>query len=123
MRITGWVDSATVRSELLQARALVLPSFAEGLPVVVMEAMSVGRPVVTTRIAGIPELVREGVDGWLVPPGDVQALKLAMRACLEATPEQLLAMGREANAQVRRRHDADVEASKLVEYFTQAVAA
>ena len=123
VRITGWVDSATVRSELLQARALVLPSFAEGLPVVVMEAMSVGRPVVTTRIAGIPELVREGVDGWLVPPGDVQALKLAMRACLEATPEQLLAMGREANAQVRRRHDADVEASKLVEYFTQAVAA
>ena len=123
VRITGWVDSATVRSELLQARALVLPSFAEGLPVVVMEAMSVGRPVVTTRIAGIPELVREGVDGWLVPPGDVQALKLAMRACLEATPEQLLAMGREANAQVRRRHDADVEASKLVDYFTQAVAA
>ena len=117
VRITGWIASESVRSELLDARALVLPSFAEGLPVVIMEAMAVGRPVITTRIAGIPELVREGVDGWLVPPGDVHQLKEAMRACLQSSAETLLAMGRHANARVRERHDADVEASKLKALF------
>ena len=120
VRITGWVDSATVRREMLEARALVLPSFAEGLPVVIMEAMAVGRPVVTTRIAGIPELVREGVDGWLVPPGDIVELKRAMQECLQASPERLLEMGRAANARVRQRHDADVEAAKLKALFEAA---
>ena len=120
VRITGWVDSATVRREMLEARALVLPSFAEGLPVVIMEAMAVGRPVVTTRIAGIPELVREGVDGWLVPPGDIVELKRAMKECLQASPERLLEMGRAANERVRARHDADVEAAKLKTLFEAA---
>ncbi len=120
VRITGWVDSATVRREMMAARALVLPSFAEGLPVVIMEAMAVGRPVVTTRIAGIPELVRDGVDGWLVPPGDVVELKKAMHACLLASPERLLEMGRAANARVRERHDADTEAAKLKALFQAA---
>jgi colanic acid/amylovoran biosynthesis glycosyltransferase len=120
VRITGWVDSATVRREMLNARALVLPSFAEGLPVVIMEAMAVGRPVVTTRIAGIPELVREGVDGWLVPPGDIALLKQAMLQCLQASPERLLEMGRAANERVRQRHNADAEAAKLKALFEDA---
>jgi colanic acid/amylovoran biosynthesis glycosyltransferase len=120
VRITGWVDSATVRREMTEARALVLPSFAEGLPVVIMEAMAVGRPVITTRIAGIPELVREGVDGWLVPPGDIVQLKQAMLECLQASPERLLDMGRAANARVRERHDVDVEAAKLKALFQAA---
>ena len=123
VRITGWVDSATVRAEMLQARALVLPSFAEGLPVVIMEAMAVGRPVVTTRIAGIPELVRAGVDGWLVAPGDIVQLKQAMLECLQASPERLLEMGKAANAQVRLRHDADVEAAKLKGLFEKSLVA
>ena len=56
------------------ARALVLPSFAEGLPVVIMEAMVLGRPVISTFVGGIPELVRPGENGWLVPAGDIEAL-------------------------------------------------
>ena len=63
-----------MRDEILAARALVLPSFAEGLPVVIMEAMALRRPVITTYVAGIPELVRDGENGWLVPAGDVEAL-------------------------------------------------
>ncbi|MFZ2986721.1 glycosyltransferase family 4 protein [Ideonella sp.] len=113
VRITGWISSDTVREELLAARALVLPSFAEGLPVVVMEAMAVGRPVICTRIAGIPELVREGGDGWLVPPGSLADLAQAMRACLEASPATLARMGLSARERVALRHDADVEAGKL----------
>ena len=57
MRITGWISRTSVREEILAARALVLPSFAEGLPVVLMEAMALRRPVLSTYVAGIPELV------------------------------------------------------------------
>ena len=123
VRITGWIDSGAVRNELLAARALVLPSFAEGLPVVLMEAMSVGRPVVTTRIAGIPELVREGVDGWLVPPGSLDDLVDALRECLQAPPERLEQMGRAARLRVQEHHDVDVEAAKLASLFAAAIAA
>ena len=122
VRITGWISSAQVRTELLAARALVLPSFAEGLPVVIMEAMALGRPVISTYIAGIPELVRTGSEGWLIPAGDVAALADAMRDCLQASPERLLALGRAAHARVRERHAVDVEAAKLKRLFTAAVA-
>jgi colanic acid/amylovoran biosynthesis glycosyltransferase len=117
VRITGWISSAQVREELLAARALVLPSFAEGLPVVIMEAMAIGRPVISTYIAGIPELVRDGVDGWLVPAGDVDAVTNAMRDCLAAAPARLGAMGGAARARVRERHHVDVEATRLKKLF------
>ena len=65
--ITGWVSSAEVQKQLLAATALVLPSFAEGLPVVIMEAMALRRPVISTFVAGIPELVRDGENGMAGP--------------------------------------------------------
>ena len=117
VRITGWIGGEQVAHELQAARALVLPSFAEGLPVVLMEAMSLGRPVISTFVAGIPELVRPGENGWLVPAGDVGALADAMRACLEATTEQLNAMGAAGRERVLQRHCADVEAAKLAAWF------
>ncbi len=120
VRITGWISSDEVRRELLSARALVMPSFAEGLPVVIMEAMAVGRPVVTTRIAGIPELVREGVDGWLVPPGDLPSLVTAMEAALATPPGRLREMGRDAASRVGSRHHADTEATRLADLFSSA---
>ena len=122
VRITGWIGSDQVRDELRAARALVLPSFAEGLPVVLMEAMAIGRPVISTYVAGIPELVRDGVDGWLVPAGDVEALADAMQACLEAPPQRLEAMGRSALERVRVRHSIDVEAGRLHAMFESAIA-
>lgn len=111
--ITGWIDAPRVREELLAARAMVLPSFAEGLPVVVMEAMALGRPVLTTYIAGIPELVQHGRTGWLFPAGDVDALVAAMKECLGTPTPTLDAMGAAARERVRERHDAVREARKL----------
>jgi colanic acid/amylovoran biosynthesis glycosyltransferase len=120
VEITGWVDADRVRREMLAARALVLPSFAEGLPVVLMEAMALRRPVISTFVAGIPELVRPGTDGWLVPAGDEAALVAAMRACLSAAPATLEAMGDSAHGRVLQRHSIDVEAAKLAALFCQA---
>lgn len=117
VRITGWISGERVQQELRAARVMVLASFAEGLPVVIMEAMALGRPVVTTSIAGIPELVRHGVDGWLVPAGDVDALVAALRECLHASADRLIAMGAAAAERVRQRHRIDTEAAKLVRLF------
>jgi glycosyltransferase involved in cell wall biosynthesis len=121
VRLTGWISGAQVRQEILAARALVLPSFAEGLPVTLMEAMALRRPVISTFIAGIPELVVSGEHGWLVPAGDVDALAQAMRACLEASDDTLARMGQAARRRVLARHDVDVEASKLAALFRDGV--
>ena len=118
VRITGWLSGAQVRDEIVAARALVLPSFAEGLPVVIMEAMALRRPVISTFVAGIPELVRAGESGWLFPAGDVGELATAMLACLAAPPEELARMANAAYARVLARHDIDTEAAKLARLFT-----
>ena len=122
VRITGWSSGEQVARELQTARALVLPSFAEGLPVVIMEAMALGRPIISTFVAGIPELVRPGENGWLVPAGDIEALAGAMRACLEAAPDRLNAMGAAGRERVLLHHCADVEAAKLAAWFQQSAA-
>ncbi len=96
---------------------MVLGSFAEGLPVVIMEALALRRPVISTAIAGIPELVRTGETGWLVSPGDVDALENALRAALHADPAELDRMGRNGMEMVRDRHDAAIEAKKLAKLF------
>jgi len=117
VQITGWIDESEVRRRLLESRALVLPSFAEGLPVVIMEAFALGRAVVSTTIAGIPELVVPEENGWLVPAGNVAQLAAAMRAVLDAPPEQLDRMGRCGQKRVRRDHLASTEVRNLLELF------
>jgi colanic acid/amylovoran biosynthesis glycosyltransferase len=117
VRITGWIANDQVREEILAARALVLPSFAEGLPVVLMEAMALRRPVITTFVAGIPELVQSGENGWLVAAGDVEALARAMTDCLAAPADALARMGEAARERALTRHDVDTEAAKLAGLF------
>jgi len=111
--ITGWASSDRVREEILSARAMILPSFAEGLPVVIMEALALGRPVIASRIAGTPELVDENC-GWLIPAGDVGAIANAMIAALAAKPATLDEMGREGRIRVLADHDASKNGEALL---------
>lgn len=117
VRITGWISGEQVRSEILAARALILPSFAEGLPVVLMEAMALRRPVLSTYIAGISELVRPGEDGWLFPAGSVEAIERALRECLSMPEAELQRMGNSGFERVMSRHNIDFEVSKLAALF------
>lgn len=119
--ITGWASSADVRHHLLNARALVLPSFAEGLPVVIMESLALARPVISTYVAGIPELVEPGVCGWLVPAGSVSHLADAMRTVLKLSPDELSPMGKIGVERVARDHNAALEAGKLAQLFRSAI--
>ena len=115
VKLVGWLTGPQVRQELLDSRGLVLPSFAEGLPVVIMEALALGRPVIATYVAGIPELVHPGETGWLVPAGDVEELVAAMVQMLDAPIEQLERMGRAGAERVARDHDIRTEARKLLD--------
>ena len=117
--ITGWASAETVRREISSARAMVLPSFAEGLPVVIMEALALERPVIVSAIAGTPELV-DSECGWLVPAGDIDALTNAMMAALAAPVEKIATMGSEGRARVLARHDASRNGGQMLALFQAA---
>jgi len=119
--VKGWLGSDAVAGAITSARALVLPSFAEGLPVVLMEALAMGRPVVTTRIAAVAELVEPGVSGWLVNAGDPASLAEAIGEVLDAAPPTLDRMGAAGRDRVRRQHDVLREAGLLADLFRRAV--
>ena len=90
--------------EILYDRAavVVLPSYREGMPLCVLEAMAHGRPVVASAVGGIPELVEDGVTGYLVEPGDVDGVRAALEKLL-ADPALRRRMGRVARARVAAR--------------------
>jgi glycosyltransferase involved in cell wall biosynthesis len=114
VKLVGIRTSGEIRNHLLSARALVLPSFAEGLPVVIMEALALSRPVITTAIAGIPELV-DRECGWVIPAGSVDALVGAMTEALRAPTDELAAKGAVGRDRVRQLHDANRNAAMLIE--------
>ena len=115
--VTGWLSAQQVREEVRAARVLILPSFQESLPIVIMEAMACRRPVIATYVGGVAELVEPGVTGWLVPAGSVEALEDAMLSSLDATTSELRRMGEAGAARVRDRHVAASEAGKLIKLF------
>ncbi len=117
VRVTGWANARQVKAEMLDARALILPSFAEGLPVVLMEAMVLSKPVLTTFVNGIPELVVDRETGWLFPAGDKERMLECIRECLKASPDLLASMGERARARALGRHDISIEAQKLLYLF------
>jgi colanic acid/amylovoran biosynthesis glycosyltransferase len=120
VNLVGVAASDEIIEHLLDARAMVLPSFAEGLPVVIMEALALFRPVIVSAIAGTPELVNKHC-GWLVSAGSVGELVEAIRAALNASPEDLDLMGEVGRARVSALHDSFANGGQLNELFRKAV--
>jgi glycosyltransferase involved in cell wall biosynthesis len=119
VKLLGALPEEEVKEQIRASRALVLPSFAEGLPVVIMEALALGRPVLGTWVAGIPELVEPGVTGWLIPPGDAEALAAALARVLALDEPALAELGRRGAARVARQHAARREAALLAASFRE----
>jgi len=117
IHLAGWQDHAGVKGILAGSRALVLASFGEGLPVVIMEAMAMGLPIVSTDVGGVSELVADGDTGWLAPPRDSERLAEIMKRALDTPDPKLAGMGRRGRERVLAMHDARREASKLKELF------
>lgn len=105
-----------VVEQLAQASVFVLPSYSEGIPVSVMEAMVMRLPVVVTRVNGVPELVREGA-GILVEPGDVRELTQALRRVAGMSPAERQEMGRRGRAIVAKEFDIRTQTRLLADMF------
>ena len=112
----GFRSQGEVAAALADHDAFVLPSFAEGVPVVLMEAMASSRPVIATRVGGVAELVEDGRSGLLVAPGDAQALaKAILRLANDA--DLRARMGAAGCATVQADFDVDIEARRILALF------
>lgn len=107
----GKRSAAQVRHLLGQCRALLVPSIYEGMPLVVLEAMAAGRPVVASAVSGIPEVVLDGVTGWLVPPEDPARLAAAVAELL-TEPHEAARRGLAGRARVESEFSPEVAAGR-----------
>lgn len=105
-RVTFAGYRSDARELMRDAAVVALPSLAEGLPVVLLEAMAQARPVVATAVGGTPELVVDGETGLLVPPGDADALAAALRALLD-DPRRARELGEAGRRRVEERFTAE----------------
>jgi glycosyltransferase involved in cell wall biosynthesis len=120
VRLRGALPESETLKEIACCDAFILPSLMEGLPVVLIEAMALGKPVVAPYIAGIPELVDDGVTGLLFRPGDwthlaEQALQLA------ASSSEAGKMGERGRTRVQREFDVNIAVEPLLELFRPTI--
>jgi glycosyltransferase involved in cell wall biosynthesis len=113
VRFTGWLQAQRKQATLAGATLFVLPSFVEGMPMALLEAMSFGLPVIATPVGGVPEILTHGHDGLLVPPGDIAALAAAI-ARLTSDPELRQRLGRAARDTVAKRFSLDSAVERLL---------
>jgi glycosyltransferase involved in cell wall biosynthesis len=116
VKMRGWLGKEACEQLLSRAAVFVLPSYAEGLPMSVLEAMAAGCPVVATKVGGIPDLITDGVDGLLVPPGDPDALAAALQRILRdrAFAQQL---GNAARQTIANRYTAERTLERLEQIY------
>jgi glycosyltransferase involved in cell wall biosynthesis len=117
--ILGTVDAVQKAQLLAEAEVFALPSYAEGLPMALLEAMAAGLAVVATPVGGIGEVVEDGVNGFLVPPGDVGALAAALRR-LVLDADLRAAMGRRNRERVEGELDVRSYLGQLMEIYAAA---
>jgi glycosyltransferase involved in cell wall biosynthesis len=116
----GAVNQDRIRSVYAQSDLFCLPSFAEGLPVVLMEAMSMGIPCVTTGITGIRELIHSGIEGLLVPPSDLESLVNALATLIddESLRTYMVMNGRK---RILNEYDLRTNVEKLAAIFAEHI--
>jgi len=122
VRLEGACGQDSVLPFYRQADVFVMSSFAEGIPVALMEAMAMEIPCIATWITGIPELIRHGVDGWLVPPSDAASLAAAIREFVDDS-ELRRRLGKSARARVVEEFNLGRNVACLAEVFRRRLGA
>jgi glycosyltransferase involved in cell wall biosynthesis len=116
VQFTGWVDEEVVHRLLERADVLVLPSRFEGLPIAVIEAMAFGLAVVVTPVGAVPEVIRDGEEGILVPVGDPRILAKALTR-LARDPALRQHLGRNARNRFTKDFDLEVYHQRLTQLY------
>lgn len=115
IRYGGWVAGEEKARKLAECDAFILPSHFEGVPVCILEAMSYGKPVIATRVGGIPDIITDGENGLLVPPSDPEALAAAIDRAL-ADPSAMRSMGEASLSRISAHMPSKVASSLEVIY-------
>jgi glycosyltransferase involved in cell wall biosynthesis len=113
VELHGFVDDADKDALLMSSHIYCLPSYSEGTPLSVLEAMASGLPIVSTTVGGVPYVAEQGVHGWLVPPGDVDGLGRAILNLVGSAAVRT-AMGKNGFERVRRRFDIGIVANSVI---------
>jgi glycosyltransferase involved in cell wall biosynthesis len=118
VEILGWVNQEKKLEELAHAGVFTLPSYDEGLPMSMLEAMAAGKAVLVTPVGGIPEAIQHGINGLLVPVGDAKALSEAL-VVLISNQELRQQLGQKALKTVKERFSTDVVLEKLSSLYRE----
>lgn len=120
VELPGWLDADGREAQLARAWLFCLPSYAEGLPMAMLEAMAAGVPVVASRVGAIPETIADEVEGLLTPPGDVDALEQALeRVLVDRALHARLACA--ALDSIERNYSASMVCGRLVSLYAQLI--
>lgn len=117
----GYLKDEEKRRALMEAEIVVLPSYEEGTPVVLYEAMAAGSAIVATDVGGIPDVVENGVNGYLITPGDIPALRSAIESLL--TDENRRTLFQRANTERAAEHCTDWYLQKMISLYQKIMTA
>jgi len=120
IRVLGCLTGKAKEEVLAAADCLVLPSYAEGLPIAILEAMAHGIPVIATTVGAIPEVITDGEQGFLIEPGDVQALTECMLK-LSNDPELRKTMGLAARRRVEEEFSIDTMVERVMAVYREVL--
>jgi glycosyltransferase involved in cell wall biosynthesis len=116
VRFTGWLEAERKRAAFAGATIFVLPSYVEGMPMALLEAMSWGLPTIATAVGGVPEIITHEANGLLIPPGDTTALAAAIARLMSDAPLRRR-LGAAARATVAERFSLDTAIRRLLEFY------
>ncbi len=116
VHVAGWVAGEEKERLWDEANVFILPSYNEGLPMAILEAMCKGKAVISTRVGGIPEAVIEGRNGSLVTPGDLQALERVLTALIEH-PENITTLGSNSRTLYETQYSPDAALGIMSEIY------
>lgn len=112
----GWLGPERLRAELAKAAIFVLPSYAEGMPMALLEAMSWGLPVIATPVGGVPQVVHSDVNGILIAPGDIDGMAAAI-ARLMSNPMLRSALGAQARRTIESAYSLEAALERLAAIY------
>ena len=115
---TGWLSPQHKEQQLLSSQVLVLPSYNEGLPVAVLEGISYGLAVAATDVGDVSQVVRDGENGFLFAPGDIEALKRCLRALMQSSLRER--MGAKSREMARQQLDERRYFARLAKIYAAA---
>lgn len=114
----GWVRGEKKENLLQESSIFLFPSYNEGMPMAILEAMSYGLAIITTNVGGIPKLIEDGVNGYLCEPGDINDLADKLKELIE-NPEKRSAFGREARTKVTENYSFDSHKNKILDLYNR----